>query len=484
MRDPNATDPDIAAAALIASAQTARFAPEAAPVPPVEVVARAPEPGDANTSYVPELLEGVVVGGRYRVDECIGVGGTGRVFRVTHCRLGNQFALKLLRSSFARDRRARARFLREARVSSALSHPHIVSVVDFGEDPEHGPFLVAELVDGEPLSARLRAAAMPVSVALDIAEQVGRALAYMHQRGVVHADLKPDNVFLRRNQPGEPRRWTAKLLDFGIASDTVAPTEPSAAASPTAIEGTPHYMSPERLQGQLPTPSIDIYAIGVLCYEMLTGRLPFVGSVSTIVTGHMQHPPPPLRLQVTDDLGPRLEALVMRALQKDPQQRHENMEAFLFEVHRLRVAMGGTRPPPTVRPKRRRPSGAVTAFDTAAVALAAIDTSLVVVAANPAFAGWLACASSAELEGQPLSDTRFGAALPEVMADLAAAVRSREILRRGIALTTSAGEHVQLELIVAPGSPPQRHMCITVWRSDAHAADGLVPLPTGAGRAG
>src|SRR5690606_32835664 len=186
-----------------------------------------------------------VIADRYVIEEPIGEGGMGRVFRVRHRRLGKSFALKLMQTGFAGDTRARDLFYREAKLASSLAHPNIVSIIGFGEDGERGAFMVMELLEGTSLSSFLhREGGFSMRAACDIILQVAEALAYIHKRQIVHCDIKPDNILLLKQPPGERRKHLVKLLDFGLAR--------ARSASPrrtSTIDGTPEYMAPERIMG-------------------------------------------------------------------------------------------------------------------------------------------------------------------------------------------------------------------------------------------
>src|SRR4051812_40188769 len=217
------------------------------------------------------------VGGRYALDGRLGEGGMGHVYRARHIQLGKAFALKIISPAFAGDHAARTRFNQEAKLASEISHPNIVSVVDYGEDPQYGAYMVMELVEGDSLVAT---GSLPMSVkrALDVLAQVADALEHIHKRGIIHGDVKAENIMLTtesggNSSPEARRRRVVRLLDFGLAR------RPEPGEGEEGVSGSPHYLAPERAAGGPPSVSSDIYALGVLGYLLLTGTLPFDGKV-------------------------------------------------------------------------------------------------------------------------------------------------------------------------------------------------------------
>src|SRR5262245_49661085 len=176
------------------------------------------------------------VGGRYSIDGRLGEGGMGQVYRARHIQLGKAFALKIISPTVALDGAARARFNQEAKLASEISHPNIVSVVDFGEDPEFGAYMVMELVDGEPLINE-QAAPMSVRRACDVLAQIADALEHIHRRGILHGDVKADNIMLTVENNGARRRRVARLLDFGLARRRGGEQDDQ-------LNGSPHYLAP------------------------------------------------------------------------------------------------------------------------------------------------------------------------------------------------------------------------------------------------
>ncbi|MGY1772054.1 protein kinase domain-containing protein [Blastococcus sp. SYSU D00813] len=267
---------------------------------------------------------------RYELRSLLATGGMGQVWRASDTLLGRDVALKVLRSEFTGNPEFLARFRAEARHTAVLSHPNIATLFDYGEvpvgpgSPEHLAYLVMELVDGESLSQVLaREGRLDPDRTADVLRQTAAGLGAAHSLGVVHRDVKPGNVLVARD-------GTVKLTDFGIAS--------SAASVPLTgtgqIIGTAHYISPEQAQGAPASPASDVYALGLVGYEMLAGRRAFDGENSVqVVMRHINEPPPPL----PDDVPEPLRALVGRALAKDPAQRFPDGAAFRDAVDAARA---------------------------------------------------------------------------------------------------------------------------------------------------
>ena len=264
------------------------------------------------------MERGQLVAGRYALGELLGEGGIGRVFEALDHRTGQRVALKGLRPEFARDARVRRRFVREARAVARLSHAHIVRLLDFGESEDGSAFLAMELVRGRPLS-ELRDEGLGLDELLTVIDQVLSALAFAHARGVVHRDVKPENILVER-APGQ--RPQTKLLDFGFARIEDDQDIKLTQAQGDAF-GTPLYMAPEQAAGKGSVgPATDLYAVGVILYECLSGAPPFTGAhAMAVALKHVMDPVPPLvpRLGLNVPLG--LDAIVLRCLEKEPDRR-------------------------------------------------------------------------------------------------------------------------------------------------------------------
>lgn len=268
-------------------------------------------------------LADTIIGERYRVLGRIGEGGMGTVFRVEHIHMKKVLALKLLRGEFSNVPDATRRFEREAQSASRLSHPNIISVTDFGHGGGGELFLVMEYVGGDPLSDVLvREKRLDSARACNIACQILRALEHAHGEGVVHRDLKPANVMLVKD-PDPRLPETVKILDFGIAKMTQARGADEPLTRGMMIFGTPAYMSPEQAAGQEADHRSDLYSCGIILYEMLAGRKPFVDEDLVKLLGMQITAAPPSFAEVAPEarVSAALEAIIMRVLDKDRAKR-------------------------------------------------------------------------------------------------------------------------------------------------------------------
>src|SRR5581483_8148105 len=256
-------------------------------------------------------MVGEVLGDRYELDELVGAGGMSSVFRAHDRLLDRKVALKVLHQQYAADPEYVERFRREARAVAALSHPNIVTVIDRGSEGGR-QFIVFEYVDGENMKRLLeREGPLPVERALELAMQVARGLSFAHQEGLVHRDVKPQNVLLN----GDGR---AKVTDFGIARSM--DVHQGVTRTGTVL-GTSDYIAPEQAQGQRVDEQSDVYSLGVVLYELLTCEVPFPGeNFVAVAMRHINEPPPPVRAK-RPDVPPRVEAAVQRAMAKSPSDR-------------------------------------------------------------------------------------------------------------------------------------------------------------------
>jgi hypothetical protein len=288
-------------------------------------------PSDAPvTAYDPGVIGSTL--GSYTLHRELGRGGMGAVFVGGHTLLGRQAAIKVLLPELSREHAIVQRFFNEARAATAIKHPGIVEIYDFGYAADGSAYIVMELLSGEPLADRLRRGRMPAVVAAHLMRQTAIALGAAHQAGIVHRDLKPDNIYL------VPDAETAigervKLLDFGIAKLGDASVGALARTSAGTIMGTPYYMAPEQCRGDSALDHrADLYALGCVLYEMLAGRPPFTGEAAGAILGaHIHVAPTPLR-QIAPDAPVELESLVMRLLAKDPAARPPSAEAVVAEL--------------------------------------------------------------------------------------------------------------------------------------------------------
>ncbi len=291
------------------------------------------------------LAVGSVVDGRYRIDGVLGSGGMGRVYRGEHTGIGRAVAIKVLHADLGGNREAVTRFQREALASGRLDHPNIVAVSDFGELADGAAFLVMEALEGEPLGARLERGRLPWREALAVLRGVLAGLAHAHERGVVHRDIKPDNVFLAKKDD----QLLVKVLDFGIAKLFAGIVDDPATTRAGLTIGTPAYLSPEQAVGGEITPQTDLYSTTVVLFEMLTGRAPFEAEDPLQMLGaHAAGVPPKLRDVAPDiELPPGMEELVQRGLAKRGADRWSTALAYLAELDRL-AGEGGKPVAPSV----------------------------------------------------------------------------------------------------------------------------------------
>jgi serine/threonine-protein kinase len=268
---------------------------------------------------------GIVLEGAYRITRLIGEGGMGAVYEAVQLRLNKRVAVKLMVRDLAANQEALARFHREAEITSHLGHPHLVTVVDFGQAESGEPYLVMEYLEGEDLDQRLRRVGrMPIETVVHVVKQVASALGAAHDQGVVHRDLKPGNVFLLQI-PGEPD--FVKVLDFGISKMKAARTQLTSAS---AVMGTPNYMSPEQATGMVEEIDhhADQWALACIAWQMLLGRGPFVADeVTAILYQIINLDPHPLAPRVPG-LPPAVETVLRRALSKRPADRFASIREF------------------------------------------------------------------------------------------------------------------------------------------------------------
>src|SRR5213075_187839 len=292
----------------------------------------------------PELVTneraGALVGkviGHYRIESLIGIGGMGEVYLARDERLGRKAALKLLPEHLTTDETQLSRFKNEARSASALNHPNIVTVYEIGAEG-HRQFIATEFIEGVTLRASIARGRINPHAALEIAVQVASALTAAHEAGVVHRDIKPDNIMLRSD-------GYVKVLDFGLAkltelepihADPCAPTKPLVNTSAGIVLGTVSYMSPEQARGLQVDARSDIWSLGVVLYEMVGGSPPFRGETpSDCIAAILTTEPPPLS-GVLPDVPPQLESILQKALRKNSDERYQTIKEMLADLRILK----------------------------------------------------------------------------------------------------------------------------------------------------
>jgi eukaryotic-like serine/threonine-protein kinase len=274
-------------------------------------------------------LMGTTLAGRYHIIGRVGTGGMGTVYRAEQVGLARNVALKVLKAEASYDRETVARFQREAKAMSMLLHTNTVRVFDFGEDPSGHLYLAMELLEGELLTARSdREATLDPKDAIFIVQQILRSLSEAHVKGLIHRDLKPDNIYLARIE-GHAES-VVKVLDFGIAKvfrDDGKPIDQLETQAGTVF-GTPRYMSPEQAQGKQLDPRSDLYSVGVLLYQLLVGHPPFIDDDAVVVMAkHIRDlPEAPRKAAPERPIPTSLERVVMRSLEKDPTSRHASAD--------------------------------------------------------------------------------------------------------------------------------------------------------------
>jgi len=278
------------------------------------------------------------IGGRYRLDAPLGEGGMATLWRALDQQLDREVAVKILRPQYSADPGFAGRFRQEARSAASLSHPNIVSVYDYGTDPDgETQFIVMELVNGRDLASILRERGrVSVNDAVQVAIGVASALEAAHRRGIVHRDVKPGNILITNE-------GDVKVTDFGIAR---AVSEASMTVTGTTL-GSVHYFSPEQARGDEVTGRSDVYALGIVLYEMLTGRRPFEGESAAGVALKRLTEDPPRPMIAGQPLPPGLEAILRRALERDPARRFPDAGSFAeamraWPARATRVSRGGS----------------------------------------------------------------------------------------------------------------------------------------------
>jgi serine/threonine-protein kinase len=278
---------------------------------------------------------GRVIAGRYRLEARIGEGGMGVVYRARHVLIDRVVAVKLIRPDLRGETHLRAWMLREARAANRVDHAHIIDIHDIGETEEGELYLVMEYLVGTSLSSELARGAMPLARGVDVLEQMCAALARAHDLGVVHRDLKSDNILLTTRGG---RKDFVKILDFGLAHLAMDPR----LAPKGAVFGTPEYMSPEQAKGEEATAQSDLYALGVLFFEMLTGQLPFRSDDRETLLEMQRTAPAPRPRSIRADVLPAAEAIVVKLLEKDRRKRFQDGHHLHEELKALQRSLPNT----------------------------------------------------------------------------------------------------------------------------------------------
>ena len=284
---------------------------------------------------------GTTVAGRYLIENVLGEGGMATVYRARHTLIDRPCAVKILNPALARDKSVRERFRREAKSAKKLAHPNVIDIFDEGDTGDGTSFMVMELLDGAPLDNLIAKGPMPLKKALPIMIQISRGIARAHDLEVIHRDLKPENIFIAHREDGTD---LVKLLDFGIARSA----QDSRLTGVGEVFGTPQYMAPERITSIDAGGSQDLYALGVIFFEMITGTLPFeANDVPSFLLKHLKEPPP----KISDRnvrVPPELESLVDSLMAKDPKQRPVDAHRLHNDLQAISAKLGIAPPPEIV----------------------------------------------------------------------------------------------------------------------------------------
>src|SRR5262245_39757953 len=285
-------------------------------------------------------LVGQILDGRYRITRKLGEGGMGEVYAAEHVHIEKKLAIKLLRPEIVSNPEAVTRFRQEARSSSSIGHKNIIAIEDFGQLPDGRIYLCMELLNGAPLNDLIQQP-MPADRLLNILIQTGHGLAAAHAKGIVHRDMKPENIFVTIAASGED---IPKLLDFGIAKVAGNDGQNNLTRTGT-IFGTPFYMAPEQALGQAVDARADVYAMGVIMYEVFAGSVPFQGeSFMGILTQHITTEPEPVASRAARagrSLPPGLAEVIGHCLQKEPDRRFRTMDDLVQALVQVYRAIAG-----------------------------------------------------------------------------------------------------------------------------------------------
>ncbi len=326
----------------------------------------------------PDPLIGRTLSGRYQLTRKIGEGGMGTVYEAQHVMIGKTVAVKILREKYIDRPTVAQRLVQEARLASAIRHEHIIDITDSGRTDDGRTFVVMEMLDGESLADLVRReGALPEARAVEIARQIASALGAAHARGIIHRDVKPENVFLVRQRDG---RDFVKVVDFGISTTLRdsregavtpdGPTDMGRLTSTGVVMGTPFYMSPEQGRGDDDIDHrIDVYALGVILYECLTAEVPFrgtnyLGIISKVLTAE---PARPRALRPELRISEAAERVVLKAMHKARDERYPSMDALDVDLQRVLAGEGVDAPPPAATFDPRAPAPRAWMFAAAAM---------------------------------------------------------------------------------------------------------------------
>jgi eukaryotic-like serine/threonine-protein kinase len=330
-------------------------------------------------------LEGSVLAGRYVIESCIGEGAMGRVYRAQHARVSRQFAIKVLWGDLAADAKMQSRFAREAEAASRLSHPNLISVVDFGETEAGLLYLVMDLAAGRSLARVIdETGPMPADRVVHLTRQLCLGLAHAHGKELVHRDFKADNVIVQGEGTGE----LARIVDFGIAMLANPEDDGGRLTTDGMVLGTPAYMAPEQSTGEEVDARTDLFSLGVLMYELLAGVLPFEGTPVQVARMNLSLDPPPIAERVPGlAVDSQLERIALRLMAKAPGDRYQSARQVIEALDALGDAPVPDElepaPGPAVAPAPQRSRAGARIVALAAVVLAAGAVAFFVLRGDP-----------------------------------------------------------------------------------------------------
>jgi serine/threonine-protein kinase len=310
----------------------------------------ASEAQSAGRTKVSDPLIGQVLDGRYKIEKVLGEGGMGLVYKAVHTTLGKPLAIKVLRPEVSKNEEIVARFRQEAQSASAIGNQHIIDISDFGTLQDGSTYFVMEFLGGRSLTKAIEQDKFTTERTIKVLKQLAGALGAAHEVGIVHRDMKPDNVQLVER--GAEKDFV-KVLDFGIAKVGGSTSKLTQAGQ---VFGTPHYMSPEQCAGTNVDHRTDIYAVGVILYEMACGKVPFdADNLMGILTKHLyENPIPPHELPPPVDVPPALEAVILKCLQKKSDQRYQSMAELSADLEAIER---GLTPRAVIDKVENRPTG-------------------------------------------------------------------------------------------------------------------------------
>ena len=441
------------------------------------------------TAQVAASLVGTTIGSEFRIDAVLGGGAFGTVYRACQLGLDRPCAIKIPTHEIAADPVMAKRFAREARAASRVTHPGVVAIYAVGELPDGRPYLAMQLVEGKPLDASIADGPLPPLRALRIARSIASALTDTHAADVVHRDLKPTNIIWRRDRNGDDR---VVLVDFGIAAAKPGTAEATRLTQGGGLIGTPHYMSPEQAHGEQVDARADLYALGCVLFELVTGKTPFDGSAVEVMLAHLGRPAPaPSELEAR--VPEAVDRLCARLLAKKPSDRPDSAEAVVAMIDAIirdleagrssaRSSFRGSLTPkrtlatrnelPLLNERPRRVPRWLAITGALGILLVGAGFGAFVIHGSTADAG------RAEPNDQPNGPTKAGAGRRDIFRD------NGEMILHVLVpdpITTGTEIRPHLEITNKLGQPVVTDDVVVTLTDDAGVARGLHALPHGDG---